>query len=132
MYSQICLSPPTRLTELSQPRSKSHANIAVRCGHPNIIAVGCRLRVGHDLHWSTAMRRTLLLAVALLTTGRTFSQQTHSYASLPCGPGLYRTVEDGCIRYGSRIDTSQARERAKAEFPNQYVMKWVLEPTRPR
>jgi hypothetical protein len=62
----------------------------------------------------------ILLALALAPSS---AQQTQS-ERLPCGADSYKTVEESCIKYGSRIDTPPSRQRAAAEFPKQSVTPW--------
>ncbi len=63
------------------------------------------------------------LWIMLLALTIAAAQQGQS-ERLPCGPDFYKTVEESCIKVGSRVDTPQSRQRAKEEFPKQYVEPW--------
>ena len=63
----------------------------------------------------------MILLVAVLGTAQ--QPQTQPQEQLPCGPNLYQTG-DVCIKYGSRLDTPQNRQRAKQQFPQQSVKPW--------
>ena len=63
------------------------------------------------------------LWIVLLALTLSPMQQNQS-ERLPCGAGFYKTVEESCIKVGSRVDTPQSRQRATAEFPKQYVEPW--------